>query len=236
MFAQVLDKGFVCLIDSMPPVFSADDSVDWGPGDTTIVRAARVSYGPGTKTLREDKGLIRYLMRNQHTSPFEQVVFTFMVKCPISVARQWQRHRTWSYNEVSTRYSKVEDGEVYLPELSRFKSQDLKNRQGSGLELSETVQQAARNIVASVQFSQTQAYQELLKLGVSRETARGVLSLDTYTQFFGTVNLHNLLHFIELRVDQHAQWEIQQYALAISDMIEHVVPATMSAWREMRLT
>lgn len=224
---SVLDRGFVRLVDSMPHWDSRFS------GDDRIVQAARVSYGAGTKTVREDAGLIRYLVKNKHTTPLEKVRFEFHVKLPISCARQWIRHRMGSFNEVSTRYSEVEEGEFYLPDVARMRSQDTKNRQGSGDELPYTNAGAlCRQIMEQQQGYAYDAYKRLLELGLAREVARGVLPLDTYTQWYWTVDLHNLMHFLSLRLDAHAQWEMQQYGQAVLALAEPIAPAAFGAWRE----
>ena len=216
---RVLDKGFVRLVDSM-----GDDS--------RVVQAARVSYGEGTKTKRQDEALIDYLMRHRHTSPFEKVVFEFHVKAPIFVARQWMRHRTGSFNEVSARYSQMPE-EFYEPRGWRLQAKD--NKQGSEGRLDEPL-----NVLATVDYrgavkAAWKAYSALLAKGVSREMARMVLPVSLYTEFYWTVNLHNLLHFLELRLDRHAQEEIRAYAQAILELIEPVVPVSVASWRKHRL-
>lgn len=219
----VLDKGFVRLVDAMPRAL--------GGGDIRIVQAARVSYGPGTRTLREDAALIRYLIRNRHTTPLEKVRFEFHVKLPISCARQWIRHRTGSFNEVSTRYSEVNDGEVYIPPLARFRTQDTKNRQGSSNEPIAHPEEA-RFWVRLAASASYQAYRKLLDMGVAREVARGVLPLDTYTQWYWTVDLHNLSNFLRLRLDSHAQYEMRCYAAAVLALAEPFAPVAFAALKE----
>ncbi len=210
---RVLDHGFVRLVD------------DYG-SDARIVQAARVSYGDGTKTVREDAKLIDYLMRNQHMSPFEMVDFTFHIKAPIFVARQWFRHRTASVNEVSARYSVLPD-QYYTP--SPVLSQAIRNKQGSGEPIEQ--QHEALEQYAAAYEAATTAYNSLLALGVSREQARLVLPVGIYTEFYWKQNLRNLLHFLQLRLDSHAQAEIRAYAQVILAMIEPIVPLSVDAWR-----
>ena len=235
---SVLDKGFVRLVGYLV------DLVDTEPDDTgfrvphghtldaQIVRAARVSYGKGTKTLRDDERLIRYLLKHEHWSPFEMVEFKFHVKAPIFVVRQWFRHRTASVNEVSARYSIVED-EYYIPEYWRL--QDTKNRQGSVGKLDELTNAYATDAYTEAVETAFEAYKSLLSAGVAREMARMVLPQSVYTQFYWKQDLRNLLHFLKLRLDEHAQWEIRQYAQAILQLIEPLVPVTVQAWREIVL-
>ncbi len=227
---DVLDKGFVRLIDAMPHWDSGMT------GDDRIVQAARVSYGAGTKTVREDAQLIKYLVKNKHTTPLEKVRFEFHVKLPISCARQWIRHRMGSFNEFSTRYSEVEEGEFYLPEASRIKGQDMKNRQGSGHPLNSEDQQLAVSIMRNTHRYAYAGYKKLLAMGVAREIARGTLPLDTYTQWYWTVDLHNLMHFLGLRLESHAQWEMQQYGAAVLKLAEPIAPVAFAAWREQEET
>ncbi len=241
----VLDKGFVRLVgylvdlvDTRPLGF--DDHVahngfivDRGHTlDAQIVRAARVSYGKGTKTVREDEKLIRYLLEHEHWSPFEMVEFKFHVKAPLFVARQWFRHRTASVNEVSARYSVVEN-EFYIPD--EWRKQDAKNRQGSAGKLDPLANAYATDAYTEALEHAYLAYDALLNSGVSREMARMVLPQAVYTQFYWKQDLRNLLHFLKLRLDSHAQWEIRQYAEAILELIEPLVPITVKAWRELVL-
>jgi thymidylate synthase (FAD) len=242
---KVLDKGFVRIVgylvdlaDTKPLGF--DDHMalngfiveNWHTLDAQIVRAARVSYGKGTKTVRDDEKLIRYLIKNEHWSPFEMVEFKFHVKAPIFVARQWFRHRTGSVNEISGRYSVLED-EFYIPE--KWRLQDTKNRQGSQGELDELTNEYATDAYTEALDYAYKAYEALLSAGVAREMARMVLPLSTYTQFYWKQDLRNLLHFLKLRLDEHAQWEIREYAKAILSLIEPLVPVTVKAWKEIVL-
>ncbi len=209
----VLDQGFVRLVEMMG-------------SDAAIVRAARVSYGAGTKTLREDEALIDYLMRHRHTSPFEMVELVFHVRAPIFVARQWFRHRTASYNEVSGRYSVLEDRFYHPP---TWRSQDPHNRQGSRGDHADP--EADRLLEAAYQQSYT-TYQALLHRGVAREEARIVLPLGLYTEFYFKQDLHNLFHFLKLRLDSRAQREIRAYAEAIAAIVREKVPLAWQAFEE----
>ncbi len=239
----VLDKGFVRLVGYMVDLVDTEPEgfddhfehtgfrVPHGHTlDAQIVRAARVSYGKGTKTIREDEKLIRYLLKHEHWSPFEMVEFKFHVKAPIFVARQWFRHRTASVNEVSARYSVVED-EYYVPEYWRL--QDTKNKQGSVGRLDELTNAYATDAYTEAVEMAFKAYEALLNAGVAREMARMVLPVSVYTQFYWKQDLRNLLHFLRLRLDPHAQWEIRQYAEAILQLIEPLVPVTVRAWKEL---
>ena len=209
----VLDQGFVRLVERMG-------------SDAAIVRAARVSYGEGTKTVREDAALIDYLMRHRHTSPFEMVEFVFHVRAPIFVARQWFRHRTASYNEISGRYSVLEE-RFYRP--AAWRAQDPANRQGSrgGREDPE----ADRRLEAAYKEAY-RAYRELLDRGVAREEARIVLPLGLYTEFYFKQDLHNLFHFLRLRLAPDAQYEIRAYARAIAEIVKAHVPLAWAAFEE----
>ena len=217
MEVQVHEHGFVRLVDSMGD-------------DASIVQAARVSYGAGTKTSREDKGLLKYLLKNKHTSPFEMVQLKFHVKLPIFVARQWIRHRTGSFNEVSARYS-VLPSEFYYPELEDITTQDSKNRQARTDEQVSDVSMV-RVMIMNHSEHAYEFYEELLEMGVARELARIVLPFNIYTEWYFQMNLKNLLDFLRLRLDEHAQREIQAYAKAILVLIESVVPATVTLWKE----
>jgi|TARA_B100000405_G_scaffold301773_1_gene263732 thymidylate synthase (FAD) len=217
---KVLDHGFVRLVDYMPQ----QDL------DSSIVQAARVSYGDGTKTSRGDRGLIRYLLRHWHTTPFEMVEFKFHIKMPIYIARQHMRHRTASINELSARYSVVPK-EYYEPDVIRGQSQV--NHQGSegvveiGGELNDRV---------SKQLSGSfDVYETMLDSGACREQSRGVLPQSTYTEFYWKINLHNLLHYLQLRMEPGAQKEIRDYATAIYELVKPLVPITMEAFVDFRV-
>lgn len=214
----VLDKGFVRL-------------VEWVGSDAAIVRSARVSYGEGTKTVREDTKLIEYLVKNKHTSPLEAVRFTFHVKAPLFIFRQWHRHRTWSYNEISARYSEMKD-EFYIPELTRFTTQDTKNRQGSSEE-EIPYPAAAQAIVQAASEQAFMHYQALLASGVSRELARIVLPVNLYSEMYASVDLNNLMKFLALRLDKHAQKEIQEYSRALETLATQICPTAFKAWETL---
>ncbi len=215
---KVLDHGFVRLVDYMG-------------GDNRIVQTARVSYGEGTKTVREDAGLIDYLMRHQHTSPFEHVILELHCKMPIFVARQWIRHRTARLNEISGRYS-VMESEFYVPKLDQVSYQSTDNKQGrSSDEVPVELRQKVIDLLRQEQGSAYASYQELINDGVARELARINLPLSLYTQWYWQMDLHNLFHFIKLRADNHAQWEIRQYAEAIGTLAEAVAPLAYASFK-----
>jgi thymidylate synthase (FAD) len=194
--------------------------------DSSIVQAARVSYGKGTKTPSDDRALIRYLMRHKHTTPFEMVEFKFRIKCPIFIARQLMRHRTASINEISARYSIIEN-DYYIP--SPFRTQSSTNKQGSEEPL-EDLDVTSRYIQTCESAFNT--YKLMLEKGVSRELARCVLPQSTYTEFYWKINLHNLLHFLKLRMDSHAQLEIRDVANYIYTLIKEKVPITAEAFED----
>lgn len=217
---KVLDHGFVRLVD-----YYGDDS--------RIVSSARVSY-QGTKQLRGDVTLIDYLLRNDHTSPFEQVVFTFHVKMPIFVARQWVRHRTGRMNEISGRYSVMKE-EFYTPSRGEFCVQSSDNRQGRGEVIADKEYVEAKKAFDDAYKASYTAYQKLLELGVAKEIARSVLPLGLYTEFYWQMDLHNLLHFLALRLDSHAQLEIRHYAEVIYNMVKVICPLTVKAFEKHTL-
>jgi thymidylate synthase (FAD) len=214
----VLDKGFVRLVDYLG-------------GDLRVVQAARVSYGAGTKSYREDSGLIDYLLRNRHTSPFEQVILTFHVKLPIFVARQWVRHRTARLNEISGRYSVMKD-DFYVPEPGDIALQSADNKQGRSNEL--LAPELSTSIRAKLEESQRSAYSDyksLIEQGIAKEIARINLPLSLYTEFYWQIDLHNLFHFLELRLHKHAQKEIRLYARVLLDIAEKVAPASCASFK-----
>ena len=229
----VLDHGFVRVIDYMGD-------------DAAVVQAARVSYGKGTKKVSEDKGLIHYLMRHRHSTPFEMCEIKFHVKLPIFVARQWIRHRTANVNEYSARYS-ILDREFYIPAPGQLAAQSAANRQGRGDVLTGT--EAARVLDILKQDSTTayDHYAEMLnesesgeqvdaqKQGLARELARMNLSLNFYTQWYWKIDLQNFMHFLSLRADPHAQYEIRVYADAMLDLLRKWVPLTAEAFEQHRL-
>lgn len=215
---KVLDKGFVRLVDYMG-------------GDQRIVQSARVSYGEGTKTYRQDRGLIHYLIRNWHTSPFEQVQLTFHTKMPIFVARQWVRHRTARLNEISGRYSVMKE-EFYVPEPEHVCYQSESNKQGRSTPLPES---EARQIAETMEREQREmyaTYQDLLDKNVARELARANLPNSLYTEWYWQIDLHNLFHFLRLRMDPHAQYEIRVYAEAMAECARAVAPLAYEAFEE----
>ena len=218
----VLDHGFVRLVDYLG-------------SDQRIVQSARVSYGEGTKTYRQDKGLINYLMRNDHTSPFEQVVFTFHVKMPIFVARQWTRHRTARMNEISGRYSVMKD-EVYVPARENIALQSEDNKQGRSAE--PVSDEMASEVISIMNEDSERAfanYHRLLDMGIAREISRIDLPLSLYTEFYWEIDLHNLFHFLKLRLDGHAQYEIRQYGIVMLEIIRKVCPIAVEAFENHKL-
>lgn len=217
MMRAVGTHGFVRLVDMMP----------WKDADRAIVDAARVSYGGGTQSFRNDRGLIRYLMRHRHTTPFEMVELKFHMKMPLFVARQHMRHRTASINEISARYSQLPD-EFF--ELNVLRSQSTTNKQGSSHDLITNKHLTEKH---KDQCEKAFAvYQELLDAGVARELARTVLPVGTYTEFYWKVNLHNFLHYSSLRTDNHAQEEIRMFASAMVDLVAPFIPFTFEAYED----
>ena len=204
--------------------------VDHMGDDSAVVQAARVSYGKGTKSVSDDRALIRYLMRHRHTTPFEMVEFKFHVRCPMYVARQWLRHRTANVNEISARYSILED-DYYVPE--HFRVSSLTNHQGSGEAMTDDAELIAKQKASCDLAFQT--YHEILDAGACRELARAHLPLSTFTEFYWKIDLHNLLHFLKLRMDDHAQKEIQDLARQIADLVRPIVPVTWEAFEDFVL-
>ncbi|MEM9781341.1 MAG: FAD-dependent thymidylate synthase [Pseudomonadota bacterium] len=220
----VLDHGFVRVIDYMGD-------------DAAIVQAARVSYGRGTKSARDDAGLIRYLMRHWHSTPFEMCEIKLHVKLPIFVARQWIRHRTANVNEISARYS-ILDREFYVPAAEHMARQAVTNRQGRGDLLAAEEAEAVRAALAEEAGRTYGTYEGLMDPdgpGLARELARMTLPASVYTQWYWKTDLHNLLHFLRLRADAHAQYEIRAYAEAIGAVVRDWVPATWAAFEDYRL-
>lgn len=218
---RVLDKGFVRLIDYMG-------------GDERIVQSARVSYGAGTKSYRQDRGLIHYLMRNWHTSPFEQVQLSFHCKMPVFVARQWVRHRTARLNEISGRYSIMRD-EFYVPSPEHVCVQSEPNKQGRGEPVPAEEAAAVIGKLAEEQRAVYANYAAMLERGVARELARANLPLSLYTEWYWQIDLHNLFHFLRLRLDPHAQYEIRAYAEALARCARAVAPLAYEAFEEHHL-
>ena len=230
---EVLDHGFVRVIDYM-----GDDS--------SIVQSARVSYGKGTKKISNDKGLIKYLMRHRHSTPFEMCEIKFHIKLPIFIARQWIRHRTANVNEYSARYS-ILDKEFYIPSAENLAAQSAINNQGRGDVLTDD---EASNVIQILKKDAEQTYsnyETLLnensggniidesKSGIARELARMNLTLNTYTQWYWKIDLNNLLHFLALRADDHAQYEIRVYADIMLDIVKRWVPLTYAAFEDYRI-
>jgi thymidylate synthase (FAD) len=230
---KLLDHGFVRVIDYM-----GDDSA--------IVQAARVSYGKGTKQINQDKGLINYLMRHRHTTPFEMCDIKFHIKLPIFIARQWIRHRTASVNEYSARYS-IMGSDFYLPAPENLSPQSKINKQGR--EDSAVSPEVAREVLSLLERDAKNCYKNYIELmnedeegniiddsktGITRELARMNLTLNHYTEWYWKINLHNLLHFLALRADSHAQYEIRVYAEAMLDVVKAWVPITYDAFVEYR--
>ena len=217
----VLDHGHVTLVDVMG-------------GDERIEQVARLSYQKGTRKVSETRGLLRYLLRNKHTSPFEQAVITLDMKMPIFVARQLVRHRTQSLNELSGRYSELPE-EFYVPLPEQICYQSTDNKQGRSGPLPEEEAWQLRQQLHEEAEETFASYRQFLEAGVSRETARINLPLSTYTQWCTTMNLHNLLHMLALRLDPHAQWECRQYAEAIWKIVKDWCPITAEAFEDFVL-
>jgi thymidylate synthase (FAD) len=203
--------------------------------DAAVVQAARVSYGEGTKRVSDDRTLIRYLMRHRHTTPFEMAELKFLVRVPMDCWRQWIRHRTASVNEYSTRYSVAIDS-TQTTAADEWRTQAEQNRQGSGLPLPDEVGNQLTEDEHHFQVAARQVYQKRLEAGVAREQARKDLPLSTYTEAYWKIDLHNLLHFLALRMDDHAQWEIRQYARAIGEgIVRPLFPLVWEAFVDYRL-
>jgi thymidylate synthase (FAD) len=216
---RVLDKGFVRLVDYMG-------------SDERIVQAARVSYGKGTKTYRQDRGLINYLLRNDHTSPFEQVVLTFHVKLPIFVARQWIRHRMARVNEISGRYSVMND-EFYVPAGNDIAFQSADNKQGRASDaVPRELQEKVIAVLSKEHKEIYRDYESMLKDNIARELARINLPLSLYTEWYWQIDLHNLFRFLRLRLDPHAQKEIRDYAQVLYKIATKVCPIASEAFEE----
>lgn len=248
MKIDVLDHGFARLVSYMQPADDAGFDIQYSGdpeeghflnrlwcGDLEIVRNARVSYDADWRVGDDDKDakLVNYLTKNHHTSPFEAMVFTFEVKAPIFVIRQWHRHRTWSYNEVSARYAELPE-EFYVPAVEQITTQSEDNKQ-----MRTTVQHPHAMFLAGEFREHCEKafvlYQTMLANGVPRELARGVLPLNTYTRMFATVDLHNLFHFLSLRLHEHAQYEIRVYGEALLRLIEPICPVAVAAFKKHRM-
>ncbi|MCP4787103.1 MAG: FAD-dependent thymidylate synthase [Fuerstiella sp.] len=218
----VLNDGFVCLVDVM-----GDDS--------SVVQAARVSYGEGTKKVSDDRTLIRYLLRHRHTTPFEMAEIKFLVRVPMDCWRQWIRHRTANVNEYSTRYSLAIDATQTTP-VDEWRTQAESNRQGSGDLLPTELGQKLTDQETELQNQMRSVYQERIDSGVAREQARKDLPLATYTEAYWKIDLHNLLHFLALRMDSHAQQEIRDYATTIGEqIIAPLFPVVWEAFQDYRM-
>ena len=224
----VLDHGFVRVIDYMG-------------NDASIVQAARVSYGKGTKKTSEDRGLINYLMRHRHTTPFEMCEIKYHIKLPIFIARQWIRHRTANVNEYSARYS-ILDNEFYVPEAHHVAAQSSINHQGRGDLLTPEQSQYVLDLIKRESMSSYEGYIDLLneegdpnRPGLARELARMNLTVNFYTQWYWKIDLHNLFHFLSLRADSHAQFEIQEYARVMLETVKQWVPFAYEAFVEHRM-
>jgi thymidylate synthase (FAD) len=215
---KCLDKGFVRLVDSMG-------------GDDAIVQSARVSYGKGTSKVSQDRGLIRYLMRHRHSTPFEMVEFKFHCKMPIFVARQWVRHRTANINEYSLRYSEARD-EFYYPDPNHIEFQSAVNKQGRMGEVDEDLKKKVQAYFKEISDRSFEIYCELNEAGVARELARAVLPVNLYTEWYWKNDLHNLLHFIGLRSDGHAQYEIRVFSDAMASYVKKVAPFAWEAYQD----
>lgn len=249
-YLRVLDHGFVGLIDAMPS--------EKGAGDGAIVQAARTSYGKGTKTVRNDESLIRYLIRHYHTSPIEMVEFKFHLKMPIFAARQHIRHRTASVNEYSGRYSEMSN-EFYVPEIPNIKPQAKDNKQGRDGSISPKNAQGVQEVMRIAYADAYSAYQTLLGRenedfydlynkndgllddefretdqpgGIAKELARSVLPVGNYTEMYWKIDLSNLFKYLRLRADSHAQYEIRVYADAMAELIKPYVPIAFKAYED----
>lgn len=235
------NHGFISLVDCMPRLVSAavsaasaDDITSMIPtADSAIVQAARVSYGEGTKKVSEDRALIRYLLRHRHTTPFEMIEFKFHVAMPIFVARQWIRHRTANVNEYSGRYSVMPD-RFYKPSADNVRQQSSENKQGGDNAINQTTAQEFLDYLDKAEAMHNE-YQSLTDKGIARELARLGLPVSVYTEWYWKCDLHNIMHFLSLRMDEHAQAEIRDYAYAMYSLIEPICPITMEAFRDYRL-
>lgn len=219
-FRKVLDHGHVRLVESMG-------------SDLSIVRNARVSYDAEWRAGDDDgkdAKLLNYLLKNKHTSPFESCVFTFDVKAPIFIFRQWHRHRTWSFNEISARYAELPE-EFYVPDVAQITTQSATNKQ-MRTEIQHPNAQEHATAIRNANRMSFAAYKEMIAAGVPRELARSVLPVGTYSHMFATVDLHNLFHFLKLRLHSHAQYEIRVFAEAMLELIEPIVPISTAAFRE----
>jgi thymidylate synthase (FAD) len=219
---KVLDDGFIRVVDCMG-------------SDASVVQAARVSYGEGTKKVQEDRGLIRYLMRHHHTTPFEMCEIKLHVRVPMDCWRQWIRHRTASVNEYSTRYSLAVDA-AYTTQPDSWRLQTTENNQGSSGTIDSATGARLTEREGEIHAACREIYNERINAGIAREQARKDLPLSTYTEAYWKIDLHNLLHFLELRMDSHAQYEIRQYANTIgNEIVSKLFPLTWESFLEYRL-
>ena len=220
---KVHDHGLVALVDVMPRLVPQGQTADFA-----IVQAARVSYGAGTRQVNEDRGLIRYLARHRHSTPFEMVEFKFHHVMPIFIARQWIRHRTANVNEYSARYSVVQD-RFYKPTIDNVRRQSVTNRQGGDESIDPTT---AEEFLAHLDVVEKQYadYEALMAKGLSRELARIALPVSVYTEWYWKCDLHNIFRFLSLRMDPHAQQEIRDYATAMFELIRPIVPIAAEAF------
>lgn len=221
---HVLDHGFVKLVDLMPRLCPEGRLPEYA-----ICQAARVSYGDGTKKISEDQTLLRYLLRNKHTSPFEMIEFKFHIRLPIFVERQMVRHRTCSMNEQSARYSVLKD-DFYVPRGDAVREQSLVNKQGGDKPLELHTALSFSSDLADLCKESYSLYTKYLGENVAREIARTMLPINIYTEKYWKMDLHNLLHFLKLRLNLHAQYEIRVYAQAIYDLIKPLVPTVIAAF------
>ena len=236
--ARPLSPGAEALLGREVPVLDLGfvQPIDYMGNDIDIVQAARVSYGPSTRKVHDDRGLLRYLMRHRHTTPFEMCEVKFRCKMPIFVARQWIRHRTANVNEMSLRYSEAPD-EFYVPALEHVTLQSTTNRQGRDAEADVPLELRERvRALLHARHDQLYAdYQTLAgELGIARELARTLLPVSLYTQWIWKIDLHNLLHFLDLRMDPHAQIEIRLFATAMADFVRAWVPLSWEAFVDYR--
>ena len=223
---EILDKEYRCLNAGFVRL------VDYMGGDESIVQSARVSYGKGTKTVHEDRGLIRYLLRHMHTTPFEMVELKFHCKLPIFVARQWIRHRTANVNEYSGRYSVMKD-EFYVPDDAAIHYQSRRNKQGRGREdVPPELRQKVLDVLVTSQRQTYDEYAQMLESDIARELARINLPLSLYTEWYWKIDLHNLFHFLRLRMDPQAQYEIRVYGEAMAEITRKVVPIAWEAFED----
>jgi len=198
--------------------------------EVDIVNAARVSFGKLRKEMNaNDVTLLKFLIDEGHFAPLEHITFTFLIHCPLFVRSQWHRHRSMSYNEVSRRYTEV-DMEIYTPSKFRIQSTDNKQASNDNEFIDDNAARVAHNMIKEANDKLLEIYNDLLKAGVCREQARGILPQNMMTTFYATVNLRNLLHFLSLRMDKHAQWEIRQYANAMHEMLKPLYPNVIEAF------